>query len=83
MTFEFTEEQKLDILKASYYISEASKHLVNHNGMLASILNAMSMDLISQAGYLDEVSAPKANLSDAEKAEIDSMISDISKELSK
>lgn len=74
----FSEEQKLEILKSAYHLGEASKHLIKLNGMLAGIINSMSLELISQTGYLDEIqSSSKSDLTDKEKSEVDELIKSI------
>lgn len=77
--FNFTEQQALKILEASHHINKAADCLTEINGMLTSILNAISLDLIDQIGLTDELLSkvnPVQNLkiTEAEKAEIDSLI---------
>lgn len=77
--FNFTEQQALKILEASHYINKAADCLTEINGMLTSLLNAVSLDLIDQIGLTDELlskveTKPNLKITEAEKAEIDELI---------
>lgn len=77
--FKFTEEQTYKILEAANYLNKAADCVMEINGMLTSILNAMSLDLLDQIGLSDELVSrmePQQSLkiTDAEKAEIDDLI---------
>lgn len=77
--FKFTEEQTLKILEAANYLNKAADCVMEINGMLTSILNAISLDLLDQIGLSEELASrlqPQQTLkiTDAEKAEIDELI---------
>lgn len=77
--FKFTEEQTYKILEAANYLNKAADCVMEINGMLTSILNAMSLDLLDQIGLSEELASrlnPQVELkiTDAEKAEIDDLI---------
>lgn len=82
--FTFTKEQSLKVLKAAFYLNQASNEIIELNGMLGMLLNSMSIELIDQTGYLDyaeksikpEVSQ-NPNLTKEEKKEIESIINDL------
>lgn len=77
--FKFTEEQTLKILEAANYLNKAADCVMEINGMLTSILNAMSLDLLDQIGLSEELTSrlspqQELKITDAEKAEIDDLI---------
>ena len=79
--FNFTEEQTLKILEASNHINQAAECLLEINGMMTSILNAMSLDLIDQVGLTDEliskIEQPPLKITQEEMDEVNSLIDEI------
>jgi hypothetical protein len=83
--FNFSEEQSLKILRAANYINKAADELFEVNGMLTSILNSISLDLIDQIGLTEELlkdakpMAPvEVKITQKEKDEIDDLIKELS-----
>lgn len=80
--FNFTQEQTLKILEAANYINKAADSLIDINGMLTSLLNSMSLDLLDQIGLTESLmekleTRPNLEITEAEKAEIDSLIAEL------
>lgn len=80
--FNFNEEQTQNILQSAYHLSEASKHLMDINGMMALMINSMAIELMDQAGLtediLDKIDASRKyknelniELTDSEKRQVD------------
>lgn len=77
MTFKFTEEQEQQVLTAAFHLSEASKYIMQVNGMMGLMFNTMALELMDQAGKLNPQKEPEIELTQKEKEEVDSLIQDI------
>lgn len=80
--FQFSESQALKILEAANHINKAADCLVEINGMLTSLLNAMSLDLIDQIGLSHELqekldSQSKPKITEAEIEEVNKLMDEL------
>lgn len=77
MKFQFTKEQEQQVLTAAFHLSEASKYIMQVNGMMGLMFNTMALELMDQAGKLNPQSEPEIELTQKEKEEVDSLIQGI------
>ena len=79
MVFQFTKEQEQQVLTAAFHLSEASKYIMDVNGMMGLMFNTMALELMDQTGKLQHHNGNKVeiDLTQKEKETIDSLIQDI------
>ena len=77
MTFQFTKEQEQQVLTAAFHLSEASKYIMEVNGMMGLMFNTMALELMDQTGKLEHHNKVEIDLTQKEREEVDSLIQDI------
>lgn len=80
--FQFSETQTLKILEAANHINKAADALIDINGMLTSLLNAMSLDLLDQIGLTEELQSrlgtqSKPKITEAEIEEVNALMDEL------
>ena len=84
--FDFSKDQRIQIINAAYFLAKAADSISNVNGMLGYQYNALAADLIKQVGLEEGLEADakldiESGLSDVQKKEISDIYNELEAKL--